>query len=205
MEERRPSTDSSMRRIAAAGILSKLAVYFLAFGVVLLCAGGIRSLFFSYGINSRVLVIIGSVTAMLGLFYTLLALMFIKSLGRDVSAFGLWSYERRDSTSNHRSRRETRESIASVSGTLSSRNQQTFSYASPHLFPVSSNHAGHDAKSYWEPPPAYDTVVRMESITSPPSSLPIPPAAHSSTSVNISDRQSHDLQSPPSYSFSMNQ
>lgn len=129
-------TDLNVKRLNAAGILTKLAIYFISFGVILLLTGGIRSVFFEYGINSRILVIIGTVTASLGIVYTLLALIFIKSL--DLSPTVILNLSMNSETSLRRPGNQSSQSTVSSS--------------------VPFNGTCNDLK-YLEPPPSYESTV----------------------------------------------
>lgn len=139
-------------KFAAARILAKLAVYFMAFGLLLLLMGGIRGILFPNHSPSKVLVILGVITSSLGVVYTIVSLVMIRSLsiesnGRitNSSIFNVWvrSASCDDIPMN-------REPINSVSRLVDecSATANNFSYSNPTLV------AAEDAKN-WEPPPVY--------------------------------------------------
>jgi hypothetical protein len=130
----------NLRRIVSARILSKLALYFLAFGVILLTSGGIRSLFFDYGINARILIVIGSVTTFLGVAYTIIALLFIKSL--DMSSALVLNFSI-DPESLPRRTSPNQNNISSISANLDT---QWFQEC-------------HSELKYMESPPSYESLA----------------------------------------------
>lgn len=134
-------------KLAAIRILAKLGLYFMAFGLLLLVMGGIRGILFPNHSPSKVLVILGVITSSLGVIYTIVSLVMIRSLSREAngsisaSVFNLWSRN-----SPHDDVVVDQEPINSISRSVES--SSNFSYSNPTLM------AAEDAKN-WEPPPAY--------------------------------------------------
>lgn len=137
-------------KLAAVRILAKLGLYFMAFGLLLLVMGGIRGILFPNHSPSKVLVILGVITSSLGVIYTIVSLVMIRSLSREAngsisaSIFNLWS---RNPQSDEII--VDQEPINSISRSMES--SSNFSYSNPALM------AAEDAKN-WEPPPAYSVT-----------------------------------------------
>lgn len=141
-------------KLAAARILAKLALYFMSFGLLLLIMGGIRGILFPNHSPSKVLVILGVITSSLGVLYTIISLVMMRSLSRQAegmvssSLFNTWmrSASCNDVSMNNRDTR--RQTINTISRSVESGASRNFSYSNPALMAVE------DAKN-WEPPPAY--------------------------------------------------
>lgn len=120
----------------------------MAFGLLLLVMGGIRGILFPNHSPSKVLVILGVITSSLGVIYTIVSLVMIRSLSREAngsmptSIFNLWA---RSPTFDDDTVID-REPINSVSRSIET--SGNFSYSNPALM------AAEDAKN-WEAPPAY--------------------------------------------------
>lgn len=144
--------ERSFRRLVAANFLTKMAMYFLAFGLLMLCTGGIRSFFLPSNASSKVLIIIGIVTALLGVLYTVIAIFVMKSIRTEITPSTVWSMGR----SQRPSRRDLLE-IHSVSRQVpqSSSTASQFSYANPALVAAEA-----DDIKYWEPPPSYEAATK---------------------------------------------
>ena len=170
--------DRSFRRLVAANILTKMAMYFLAFGLLMLCTGGIRSFFMPTNASSKVLIIIGIVTALLGVLYTVIAIFVMKSIRGEITPSTVWSMGR----SHRPSRRDLRE-IHSVSRQVPQSSGPSagshFSYSNPALVAAEAE----DLK-YWEPPPSYEVATK-----SAPPELIISAATIASSSENHADER----------------
>ena len=81
MSSSQEQQERSFRRLVAANILTKVAMYCLAFGLLLLCTGGIRSCFLPASSSSQLLIIIGIVAALLGVVHTIIAIFVIGGVG----------------------------------------------------------------------------------------------------------------------------
>ena len=162
--------ERTYRRLVSANILTKLAMYFLAFGLLMLCTGGIRSFFFPSTVSAKVLIIIGTITALVGVIFTIVAILVMRSLSPEISPDVVWSLRRP-------SRRDIRREIQTISSRVSqphpvqssSSSSNNFSYSNPALVaPV-------DDKC-WEPPPSYEDATKAEvlflSVDVPPPNFP---------------------------------
>jgi hypothetical protein len=170
--------NSSFRRLVAANILTKMAMYFLAFGLLMLCTGGIRSFFMPTNASSKVLIIIGVVTALLGVLYTVIAIFVMKSIRAEITPSTVWSMGR----SHRPSRRDLRE-IQSVSRNIPHSSGASagnhFSYSNPALVAAEA-----DDLKYWEPPPSYEVATKDAAAGN--STLVTP--RDTSNSTNVSSR-----------------
>lgn len=189
------------RRFAAASILTKLAVYFLAFGLILLCTGGIRAMFFPANVPSKVLIIVGIIISSLGIVYTVIALAFIRSLGVDVTPSSLWNMGVNTPSRSHRRRRHRNIVVNNISGRVTRRNPRDSSPYSPDLV------AAEEDLKYWEPPPSYETatrnpqvfpVLRSEVILNP--ELFTPPTTTETSANNAQDMAVARTNIPPQLS-----
>lgn len=146
--------DRSFRRLVAANILTKMAMYFLAFGLLMLCTGGIRSFFMPTNASSKVLIIIGIVTALLGVLYTVIAVFVMKSIRGDITPSTVWSMgrSRRPSRGDIREINSVSRQVPPLSGASAGSH---FSYSNPALVAAEA-----DDLKYWEPPPSYETATK---------------------------------------------
>lgn len=133
--------EESNPRIVVANVLSKLAIYFLSFGLVLLLLGGVRSLLFPANDTTKVLVILGLVTAALGIIYTVMVIALIRCINRDLVPG---------------TQPGNVEMASSLSGTFAmGGHASNFSYANPALRTADEDK--------WEAPPCYEEAIRVPS------------------------------------------
>lgn len=144
----RDGDGSGNPRAAVANILSKLAIYFLSFGLVLLLLGGVRSLLMPSNEATRVLVYLGLVTSALGILYTFIVVALVKCLQREHDA-NLESGDV-DQIPPRRTRRHGNSS--NVSSVMSA----TGGYVNGALY-------GDDGK--WEAPPTYEDAMRSPAVS----------------------------------------
>lgn len=159
--------ERSFRRLVLANVLTKLAMYFLAFGLLMLCTGGIRSFFLPTSASSRILIVIGIVTAVLGVAYTVIAIFIMRSIRTEISPSAVWAMGREPRPS----RRDLNE-IRSVSRHVPAPGTSTgehFSYSNPALVAAEA-----DDLKCWEPPPSYEVATKTQSTS-------IPDGSHGST------------------------
>lgn len=147
--------ERSFRRLVVANILTKLAMYFLAFGLLMLCTGGIRSFFLPTSASSRILIVIGVVTAVLGVAYTVIAIFIMRSIRTEISPSAVWAI----GSVPRPSRRDLSE-IRSVSRNVPAPGPSTgehFSYSNPVLMAAEA-----DDLKCWEPPPSYEVATKTQ-------------------------------------------
>lgn len=136
---RNQSGAANSPRIVVANILSKLAIYFLSFGLILLLLGGVRALLFPANATTKVLVVLGIVTASLGIIYTVSVVALLKCLQSSVVISD-----------------QSREEVNSISRNVPlGRDGASFVYTNPGLFAV-----GDEEPKTWEAPPCYDEAIR---------------------------------------------
>lgn len=130
--------EDSSPRVVVANVLSKLAIYFLSFGLVLLLLGGVRALLFPSNDTTKILVILGLVTALLGIIYTVVVVALVKCMTRDMPSNML---------------NRNIEMASSISGGFAvGGHSSNFSYANPTLRTAEEDK--------WEAPPCYEDAIR---------------------------------------------
>lgn len=127
------SGDASHKPLLIANIVSKLAIYFLSFGLVLLVLGGVRALIFPSNQATTVLVVLGLTTAGVGICFTVFVIIAIKLLNR------------------HGALDDVEDTLPTVAGQVASRYDHGL---------VNFGHADFDK---WEAPPPYDQAMRDDS------------------------------------------
>ena len=154
MSSSQEQQERSFRRLVAANILTKVAMYCLAFGLLLLCTGGIRSCFLPASSSSQLLIIIGIVAALLGVVHTIIAIFVMKSIRGDITPSTVWSMGRTSRPSRSEIRTVSRHVADSQASSSSSSSQ--FTYSNPALVAAEAE----DLK-YWEPPPSYEVATKQ--------------------------------------------
>ena len=133
-----------MRKLCVSRVLTRLSIYFIIFGIIMLLMGGLRSLLFPQNVPSKILVALGILTLAMGTLYMCLAIAIIRTIRDQISPSSLL-VTTLSSRPTHRG-----EEISSVS------RQVPFAmpgqcYANPAL-------RIEDPKE-WEPPPSYEVAV----------------------------------------------
>ncbi|KAI1295339.1 hypothetical protein HDE_05592 [Halotydeus destructor] len=128
-------------RYYMANILSRMAIYFLSFGLIMLLLGGVRSVLFASNVATRVLVIIGLTVTALGILLTFCVACLIKMIQASVADSDL-------ENPYHSSSRTISAGVpfGRVPGPGS----------------VNSNHGLTNDDGDWEPPPSYEDAVKED-------------------------------------------
>lgn len=142
-----PQADPVLRKIFATRILTRLAIYFIIFGIILLLMGGLRSLLFPSNLPSRILVAVGILVLALGTLYMCIAISIARTMRDQISPSSLW--------------------VMTLASRPTHRGQEITSISRSVAYPLpGSSSQGYintamrieDPKE-WEPPPSYEAAV----------------------------------------------
>lgn len=143
--------DPVFRKLFFSRVLTRLSIYFIIFGIIMLLMGGLRSLLFPQNMPSKILVAVGILTLAMGTLYMCVAIAIIRTIRDRISPSSLWVMTL-SSRPNYRG-----EEITSVSRHVpfpapgQDHHQQHQCYSNPMM-------RSEDPKE-WEPPPSYESAV----------------------------------------------